>query len=103
MFTTLISAAELAAHLGDSGYIVFDCRFDLTNTEAGRRAYGESHIPDAHYLHLDEHLAGPKSGTNGLRGTGYEYFRNEGMDTIDFFSKRAVMSAMRWVAGPICS
>src|SRR5215510_8561201 len=30
-----------------------------------------------------------KSGTNGLRGTGYEYFRNESMDTIDFFSKRA--------------
>ena len=65
MFTTLISAAELAAHLSDSGYIVFDCRFDLTNTEAGRRAYGESHISGAHYLHLDEHLAGPKSGTNG--------------------------------------
>src|SRR5262245_8948171 len=30
-----------------------------------------------------------KSGTNGLKGTGYEYFRNEKMDTIDFFSKRA--------------
>jgi hypothetical protein len=30
-----------------------------------------------------------KSGTNGIKGTGYEYFRNEKMDTIDFFSKRA--------------
>jgi hypothetical protein len=30
-----------------------------------------------------------KSGTNGLKGTGYEYFRNDSMDTIDFFSKRA--------------
>jgi hypothetical protein len=30
-----------------------------------------------------------KSGTNSFRGTGYEYFRNESMDSIDFFSKRA--------------
>jgi hypothetical protein len=30
-----------------------------------------------------------KSGTNGIKGTGYEYFRNDKMDTIDFFSKRA--------------
>src|SRR4029079_710737 len=30
-----------------------------------------------------------KSGTNGLKGTGYEYFRNDAMDTIDFFSKKA--------------
>jgi hypothetical protein len=30
-----------------------------------------------------------KSGTNSLRGTGYEYFRNEAMDSIDYLSKRA--------------
>jgi hypothetical protein len=30
-----------------------------------------------------------KSGTNRLHGTGYEYFRTEKMDSIDFFSKRA--------------
>ena len=30
-----------------------------------------------------------KSGTNSLHGTAYEYFRNESMDSIDFFSKRA--------------
>src|SRR3954466_16200120 len=30
-----------------------------------------------------------KSGTNGIRGTAYEFFRNESLDTIDFFSKRA--------------
>jgi hypothetical protein len=30
-----------------------------------------------------------KSGTNGLRGTFYEFFRNESFDSIDFFSKRA--------------
>ena len=30
-----------------------------------------------------------KSGTNGVHGTLYEYFRNDSMDTIDYFSKRA--------------
>ena len=30
-----------------------------------------------------------KSGTNGLKGTVYDFFRNESFDSIDFFSKRA--------------
>jgi hypothetical protein len=30
-----------------------------------------------------------KSGTNSFHGTGYEYFRNQAMDSIDYFSKKA--------------
>jgi hypothetical protein len=30
-----------------------------------------------------------KSGTNGLKGTLYDYFRNQSFDSIDFFSQRA--------------
>ena len=30
-----------------------------------------------------------KSGTNLVRGTAYEYFRNESLDSTDFFTKRA--------------
>ena len=35
MFTTLVSADELARHLDDPQWIVCDCRHDLTEYEAG--------------------------------------------------------------------
>ncbi|MBI2311973.1 MAG: sulfurtransferase [Betaproteobacteria bacterium] len=64
-FTTLISTQELARHLDDPSWIVFDCRHDLANPGAGRRAYLGSHIPGAFFLHLDEDLSGPLTGRNG--------------------------------------
>ncbi len=64
-FSTLISAPDLASHLADAGWIVCDCRHDLTKYEAGRSAYATSHIPGARFLHLDEDLSGPKTGING--------------------------------------
>ena len=64
-FTTLISAGELAAHLGDPAWIVFDCRHDLSQPEAGEQAYAISHVPGARFLHVDRDLAGPVTGRNG--------------------------------------
>lgn len=65
MFNTLIGVQDVAEHLDDSSWIVCDCRHDLTDYEAGRKAYGAAHIPNARFLHLDEDLSGPKTGTNG--------------------------------------
>jgi thiosulfate/3-mercaptopyruvate sulfurtransferase len=65
MFTTLVSAHELARHLGERDWIVCDCRHDLGDYEAGRRAHAESHIPGTRFVHLDEDLSGPKTGLNG--------------------------------------
>ncbi len=65
MFTTLVSVAELAAHLNNPDWVVFDCRHDLVDTESGRRAYAQSHVPGARFVRLDEDLSGPKTGTNG--------------------------------------
>lgn len=64
-FTTLVSVAELAAHLSDPEWVVCDCRHDLSDYEAGRRAYSTGHIPGARFLHLDEDLSGLKNGFNG--------------------------------------
>ncbi len=65
MFTTLVSVTELAAHRDAPDWIVFDCRHDLADTAAGRRAYAHSHIPGARFVHLDDDLSGPKTGANG--------------------------------------
>ena len=65
MHTTLVAADELARNLESADWVVCDCRHDLADYGAGRRAYEESHVPGARFLHLDEDLSGPKTGTNG--------------------------------------
>lgn len=65
MFTTLISPTDLAAHAGDPVWVLLDCRFDLTNPDAGPALYAASHIPGARYVHLDHDLSGAKTGSNG--------------------------------------
>jgi thiosulfate/3-mercaptopyruvate sulfurtransferase len=63
--TTLVSPSELRLHLDDAGWVICDCRHDLVDTEAGRRAYAESHIPGARFVHIDDDLSAPKTGRNG--------------------------------------
>ena len=64
-FRTLISCSQLANALAatddsdTTNLRIVDCRFDLGDTEAGRRAYIHSHIPGAAYAHLDEDMSGP--------------------------------------------
>lgn len=57
-YTTLISTAELAPHLDDPDWAIFDGRFSLADSERGRRAYVQAHIPGAIYAHLNEDLSG---------------------------------------------
>ncbi len=63
--TTIVSAAETAAHLKDPQWIICDCRHDLANHSAGYKAYRSGHIPGARFLHLDADLSGPKTGLSG--------------------------------------
>jgi thiosulfate/3-mercaptopyruvate sulfurtransferase len=57
MYTTLIAAPTLHANLANSHWLICDCRFNLADTDYGRRVYQAGHIPNAHYLHLDEDLS----------------------------------------------
>jgi thiosulfate/3-mercaptopyruvate sulfurtransferase len=59
LFTTTISAPELANHLKNPAWAVIDCRFRLLQPEQGYQDYQARHIPGAIYAHLDHDLSGP--------------------------------------------
>jgi thiosulfate/3-mercaptopyruvate sulfurtransferase len=64
--TPLISTTELAASLSDPDLRIIDCRFDLSDPEAGATAYAQSRIPSARYAHLDRDLSNlSNSATHG--------------------------------------
>jgi thiosulfate/3-mercaptopyruvate sulfurtransferase len=65
MYSTLISAADLASHTDDAGWLIVDCRFELGKPETGPAAYRAGHIPGAIYAHLDRDLAGPITPQSG--------------------------------------
>jgi thiosulfate/3-mercaptopyruvate sulfurtransferase len=62
---TLIDAASLREIIGDAGVALIDCRFDLQDPEAGRRAYLRGHIPGARYADLNKDLSAPVSLSSG--------------------------------------
>lgn len=56
-WTTLVGATDLAAVLGDDGLRVVDARSALSDSEAGRNAYAQSHLPRAVYADLNKDLS----------------------------------------------
>jgi thiosulfate/3-mercaptopyruvate sulfurtransferase len=65
VLTTLADTRILAKHLDDPDWVVVDCRFVLSDPEAGRRAYAAAHVPGARYAHLNEDLAAPVTARSG--------------------------------------
>ena len=69
MYTTLITASELAACINncidDSKVVVVDCRHDLMNLAAGADGYATGHIPGAVFGAIETALSGPKHGADG--------------------------------------
>jgi thiosulfate/3-mercaptopyruvate sulfurtransferase len=64
-FDTIISCAELDKNLGNPGWVLVDCRFDLAAPEWGFEEYQQLHIPGAVYADLDKDLAGHKTPSTG--------------------------------------
>lgn len=55
----LTDSQKLASALDQNlGVRVFDCRFNLKDTEWGRQEFSAAHIPGAIYAHLDSDLSG---------------------------------------------
>jgi len=64
-FQTLIDVADLARLAGQGDVLICDCRFDLGDPDAGRRAYQAGHIPGAIYVDLEHDLSAAPNGSNG--------------------------------------
>ncbi len=58
-FETLIAPAEMAPHLGDPAWIVFDCRHQLQDKAYGERVYRAAHIPGARFADMEADLSAP--------------------------------------------
>lgn len=56
---SIVSAQWLSEHLSDPDVLIVDCRFALSDPEAGQAQYWTSHIPGAYFLDLNRDLSGP--------------------------------------------
>jgi thiosulfate/3-mercaptopyruvate sulfurtransferase len=57
-FGPVVDVEWLEAHLGEPGIVVVDCRYTLTDPQAGERGWLEGHIPGAAFLRVSGDLAG---------------------------------------------
>jgi thiosulfate/3-mercaptopyruvate sulfurtransferase len=55
----IVSADWLHQHLQDPQGVIIDCRFSLTDVDAGQQQYRSNHIPGAHYFDLNQDLSSP--------------------------------------------
>ena len=49
----LVTTEELAAHLRDPEWMIFDTRHDLMDTAKGPREYAQGHIPGAIFRSIE--------------------------------------------------
>jgi len=55
----ILSIDWLLNNLSAPDVVIADCRFQLGQVDAGRQAYGESHLPGAIHFDLDQDLSAP--------------------------------------------
>ena len=63
--TTLVTAGVLAGRLSDPDWLVVDCRAELSDREAGARAWQAAHIPGAIHAALERDLSAPVTAATG--------------------------------------
>ena len=64
-FHTVIEIDVLLENLHEGSWAIFDCRYELTDPEYGKRVYLEGHIPGAQYINLEHDLSAQPDGQNG--------------------------------------
>lgn len=64
-FKDLVSCQTLAANISNPLWVILDCRFELGDAQAGRRAWAAAHIPGAHHADLERDLSSPATPAGG--------------------------------------
>lgn len=59
MKKNIVTMGWLAEKFQDPHMVIVDCRFILGQSDAGRIAYEQEHVPGAVYAHLEQDLSGP--------------------------------------------
>ncbi|MFM1988157.1 MAG: hypothetical protein RJA99_1114 [Pseudomonadota bacterium] len=104
-WTTLIGADELAEHIDRC--LVVDARHDLTDPAAGRRLYGDAHVPGAVFVSMDEQLSLPKGpGTGRHPMPSREQVRtmlasiglSDGMQLVVYDAPNGMAGRLWWMA-----
>lgn len=100
-----ISLKEAYAQLKEPDVVLVDCRFNLTEKDAGRVAYEAGHIPGAAYLDLEKDLSSPvqaHGGRHPLPNTDElakkfgEMGIDEGQRVIAYDDQNGAMASRLW-------
>ena len=65
MYKTILDVATLGENLEHPDWVIIDCRYNLSDSNAGQRLYKEAHIPGAVYADLLHDLSGPPVTDHG--------------------------------------
>jgi thiosulfate/3-mercaptopyruvate sulfurtransferase len=106
MYDTLITVNELLPNYTHENWVIVDCRFQLGDVRAGRKAYEVAHIPGAVYAHLDEDLSGiilpgitgrhPLPDVESLAALFSSWGITEGVQVVAYDDKSGAIAARLW-------
>lgn len=65
MTELLLNPTQLMKAMSQESWLIFDVRHDLSDHQAGRRAYEQGHIPGAIFLDHEQQLSAARTGKNG--------------------------------------
>jgi thiosulfate/3-mercaptopyruvate sulfurtransferase len=65
MYKTIIGVGSVKENLNHPDWVIVDCRFDLSDKDAGKKSYLEAHIPGAVFADLHDDLSGPPITDHG--------------------------------------
>ncbi len=92
-------------HYDRQSWVVIDCRYDLGDLSSGHLCYLESHIADAVYADVHDHLSGPPVTDNGrhpmptadkLRAVFSSFGIDEGKQVVVYDASSGAFAARLW-------